>query len=730
MRITSFRLLLPLLLLSCGSSEKAPGTDAGIYDNCDPTGDADGDCIPNGVEGCKEEIQPDTDGDGTPNWFDIDSDGDNVSDRIEAGDCANPKDSDGDGDPDYADTDSDDDGVTDGNEDRDGNGVIGTCTTACTDTDGCNVDDRETCSISLGATEGVCVSIDCANGETNPGSTDTDNDGITDDDEGTFVCNIPSEDNPFGIKQVRYVDSADSALYPNANWRIALEIGALDGAPTINNALSVESVVTFDMTAEVAEVAGFLTTRGARFIKATDEALFLSTQIDTIPGVGPTTLRVSGANAISLDGFDTVLSTIIEVHTNAPTDVTQLRGALLPKLLVRPVADVGIAPSPWMGELDTEFIITFQTTYRAEVAQTLYMGAVVRKSDYDDRMRPTSIFADDMANGTGSTVSGNGESIECEQYYADRPAAADIIWIIDESGSTSADRQRIADNAAAFFLKAVDAGLDFRMGVTDMNDTGPGGQPGIFSSRDAVASTGDRWLLPTEPAEFSAAIGDPSGTDTADGGAEHGLTQGRSAMLRHLPRDSSDPAKVRDDAKLVVIYVTDEKPDEVEDAGILGEGNNEPNATQVAQLIAFLAPYIAEFENENAIAHLISEPLPFVATTCSGGGSEHAFGYYELIQALGGQAGSVCADDLGPVLDAMIDSIIGDASPIALTKVPISASISVARDGLLVFRSRNQGWDFRSSSNSIIFFNMPFDPANPSDVVVSYRRWSEQIPID
>jgi hypothetical protein len=25
---------------------------------------------------------------------------------------------------------------------------------------------------------------------------------------------------------------------------------------------------------------------------------------------------------------------------------------------------------------------------------------------------------------------------------------------------------------------------------------------------------------------------------------------------------------------------------------------------------------------------------------------------------------------------------------------------------------------------------MPFDPANPSDIVVSYRRWADQIPVE
>jgi hypothetical protein len=262
-----------------------------------------------------------------------------------------------------------------------------------------------------------------------------------------------------------------------------------------------------------------------------------------------------------------------------------------------------------------------------------------------------------------------------------------------------------------------------------MNDTGPGGQPGIFASREA-GGTGDRWLLPGDATTFVANINAPSGPDTGDFGSEHGLTQGRAAITRHLPRNNADPQMIREHAKLVVIYVTDEKPDEVEDAGILNEGNNNPNATQQMQIDDLVAPYIADFMTNDAIAHLIAEPLPYASTTCSSGGAEHAFGYYELVQATGGQVGSICQDDLGPTLDSIIDDIIGEASPIVLSKYPISASISVARDNNVVARSRDQGWDYRGSSNSIIFFNMPFDPANPSDIVVSYRRWAEQVPVE
>jgi hypothetical protein len=722
-----------LVAISCGSSDKKNAADAGPFDNCVPSEDSDGDCIPNSVEGCGAETFADSDEDGTPDWLEPDADGDGVPDGVEAGSCDDPRDTDGDGDPDYTDRDSDNDGVSDGNEDRNGDGVVGSCTTVCTGSAQCDEEANETCAIANGQSEGLCIGVGCTEGETNPLNVDTDGDGVTDDDEGTFICNLQDEENPFGIKQIRYVDSTDVALYNTANWRIALELAAQEGTPIINNPLNVESAYIFDMAAAPAEVAGFLTTRGALHPLATDEAIRVNVALDGLSIVNQTTPRVSGANKTSLDGFDTVLSTIIEVETSAPSTVTELRAALLPALLNRSASDVTMPPLGWIGFTDTNFIVTVQTIYREEASQTVFMGAVVRKSDFDDRTRASALFADDMSNGTGISVSGNGEEIECEEYYAELPAAADIIWVIDESGSTSSDRQRIADNADSFFTKAVDAGLDFRMGVTDMRNGGPGGQPGIFSSR-ATSTTGDRWILPDEPTEFSTAVGDPSGPDPADGGSEFGLNQARDSMARHLPRDSSNPAMVREDAKLVVIYVTDEKPDEIESggagAGILNEGNVEPTAAQAALILDFLVPYIAAFDAEDAIAHLISEPLPYSATTCSSGGSEHAFGYYEIIQALGGQAGSICADDLGSILDAMIDSIIGDASPIALSKVPISASIAVSRNNTTIFRSRDEGWDFRSSSNSIIFFNMPFDPANPSDVVVSYRRWADQVPID
>jgi len=86
----------------------APDTDRdGILDAIDGTGDVDGD--------------------GLPNFQDVDSDNDGILDTIEAGpNPDSPVDTDGDGMQDYVDTDSDNDGILDeleGLDDRDNDGV-------------------------------------------------------------------------------------------------------------------------------------------------------------------------------------------------------------------------------------------------------------------------------------------------------------------------------------------------------------------------------------------------------------------------------------------------------------------------------------------------------------------------------------------------------------------------------------------------------------------------------
>lgn len=107
------------LALGCENAPSMP--DAG------PLADSDGDSILD-IHELVESIG-DTDGDGIPDYLDLDSDGDGIPDSVEAGDAdpsTPPRDSDGDGIPDVRDLDSDGNGIPDereGMDDTDGDGI-------------------------------------------------------------------------------------------------------------------------------------------------------------------------------------------------------------------------------------------------------------------------------------------------------------------------------------------------------------------------------------------------------------------------------------------------------------------------------------------------------------------------------------------------------------------------------------------------------------------------------
>jgi len=82
--------------------------------------DSDGDGIPDFREGAN-----DLDGDGAPNYLDLDSDGDCIADAVEAGaDPMAPIDTDADGAFDFLDTDTDNDGLPDTCEDLNCDGML------------------------------------------------------------------------------------------------------------------------------------------------------------------------------------------------------------------------------------------------------------------------------------------------------------------------------------------------------------------------------------------------------------------------------------------------------------------------------------------------------------------------------------------------------------------------------------------------------------------------------
>ena len=765
-------------LFDAGGGESAVFVDGG--DRCaDPNGDADGDGITNGEEGCLSGR--DSDGDGVPDWRDIDSDADGIPDAIEKGvkgACRGknkttwPCDSDDDGVPDYLDIDADGDGVLDENEDANGDGLVGCCLTECGQPKGAQVPDQygvggcilnaEGCGLGQKCVSGLCtppIDFGCSDGETDPRLKDTFNDGRFDNERGTFICRDATEDKPQGRKQVQKRKTSDPKTDPKSgDWHVALEMSAKYNELDITNRKDKEAAGVVDHEDGQELVAGFIISMPATQKGIQEEIAAIKAKLQAKPpgGAGTLTERASGTQGKSHDKYDVIRGTILDLSISGSSDPSTARNELIATMLGRTPAALGNLPKPFETARGSDFVIRFFTLRRFAFAQDggtvilgadgypqedltkpeqrriVVMGAIALRTHYQDPARKTGFLVDDLSGGTALAIYNDKVEDECDVGKITSLPVADIIWVVDESGSMDDNRTDIVNNANNFFSRALASGLDFRMGVTNVvapSSAGPGGDPAVgkFCSIESTDpyhdGGGDRFLLPSEQAIFSACVNNPPGYE---GGTEHGLDNAEQAVKKHLPRAANADDKIREGAKIVIIVATDEAPEELK--GILTYSDYSSTACQLSA--AKQAPVNAALQRYLDLFKGVTEPeaasiFHVIGGVCNNAcGAEQAHGYRELAQQLSGQVGDVCQKDLGNTLQVIIDSIVGEASPVVLEYVPVASSLAVAVDGAEVHRSRIHGFDYRAERNSLAFINVKFDKG--SEVVASYKRWARQ----
>jgi hypothetical protein len=214
-----------------------------------------------------------------------------------------------------------------------------------------------------------------------------------------------------------------------------------------------------------------------------------------------------------------------------------------------------------------------------------------------------------------------------------------------------------------------------------------------------------------------------------------------------VPRTPTEQAtKVREGVKLVVVYVSDEHPQEIESAcsSVARDACNNPgdadypcqDLTGNACVAGVIRPFQDHLAAEEAIAFgIIAEPPSGCATSY-----EVGFGYAEVIAASGGSYGSVCASDPGQTLDDIVSAVAGAASSFQLAGSPIAMTLKVVVTEASapvcdpanpepgrreVLRSQVNGFDYDAVNNTLFFVGAS-RPAAGDTITVSYREWQDQ----
>ncbi|MBK8014932.1 MAG: hypothetical protein IPK13_26745 [Deltaproteobacteria bacterium] len=613
--------------------------------------------------------------------------------------------------------------------------------------------------------------------ETDPNALDSDGDGLSDGDEialGSDPTNPAEPGAGSPLAAAHAAVCADDALKTVRFQRQSSWTWVTEGSGYDYRALSATSpglqVTAATLTSVDDEVAAFIVRMppiAGLAVTPEAQANGVTTRIQTRGrdrGLDAFSIRTTPRVITSHDGFRAAVSGIADVRAQASQNVGSLRQILLS--LSADVSPTSFQNWPaTFGTMDSSFVFTYEVLVRTSPYPTdeiLVVGALARSTVFSDPSHIAAVRLGDLTNGTSLALETRKEGKGCDPFDAGTPGAVDFIWMSDTSGSTDDDRGRVqaASVRVAEALAAND--VDFRMGVVvhSRNDhrLGPG-RGGTL--------VGDGFLTPDRMSLFPNYLGKIEET-----GCEFGLEAMSNAIRNALPRSAPqvvDPRKLRSDATLAVVYISDEFAQEItvsDECGTVKYGGwattywvpsiygcdtnvgeyylssydyapdvcrEPPNTVCVDQIVA---PYIEQITDLDGIAfaQIIqpkATPTSCTEYACSPGayvGNEPGRGYVEVVDATGGTTYSPCNDDPGTALETIVDAVTGISSSYQLKGRPISATLKVgvlraaAGAGVsIVPRSTKSGFDYDPVANAVFFRGATYRPRGGDKVIVSYR---------
>lgn len=278
---------------------------------------------------------------------------------------------------------------------------------------------------------------------------------------------------------------------------------------------------------------------------------------------------------------------------------------------------------------------------------------------------------------------GDYESYITDNFEQDGTSITDILFVIDNSGSMSSNQTNFKNNFDSFIAVFSSAGVDYQIGfiTTDNEDLVNG-------------------------AIVTSASADPVGdvNDIVDSIGVTGSAYERGLYYSYLATQPGADAGIgstflRSDAKLVIIYVSDE-PDY--------SSGNVATADVSSHLVSLKA------SSSMVTAHAVAGDYP--SGCSSNGGASFGSGYYDVVNDLGGTFMSICASDWGAQMDTLARESMALMS-FNLSGTPIEDTIEVFVDGVA-----NTDWIYDSSLNAIIFNAAPTDG---SLIDASYAVWAD-----
>ena len=390
---------------------------------------------------------------------------------------------------------------------------------------------------------------------------------------------------------------------------------------------------------------------------------------------------ISGATVVSSQqaagASDTQLLSL-QLTTNAPMTATGVSNLIL-TLFGTNIQGGTVTALPVVDGESTSstFRIVVQITYSASLPALLGVG-VTTEANY----AAAEGTLGGLLDGTNFGPAGASVSTVTNLFSGAAAPKADFLFVVDNSGSMAGEQAAVAAVASAFFDRMALTSADFKIGVVT-TDSASLRSPGFTSVKT----------------EFTSAVSagtNGSGKESGLHFANQTLSAGGATVQAGYPRSG---------AALSVVILSDEG----DQYACYNGGSTQSGADPCNGGTDFNTSDNLFTQNGIRVYSLIGLNASGQPGTCSGNGTSannanNAWpAYYNVSQASGGAASSICSNDFSAFLNIIASQGVGAASAYQLTKVPISSSIVVMVNGAAVPNSASNGYLYDSVSNSLIF---------------------------
>jgi len=278
-------------------------------------------------------------------------------------------------------------------------------------------------------------------------------------------------------------------------------------------------------------------------------------------------------------------------------------------------------------------------------------------------------------------------------------ANVDVLWVVDNSHPTMIKHQdRIADEMNGFYQGLLANQTDFRIAATTMDVSADGERGNLVGSVPVVTKS-------TPNAVFRLQELLKRGGDGANG--EVGLGAMKRALERQIALGENKNF-LRDDAVLVVVFVTDDKD--------FSNG-------EVADYKKFLDELKGEntSEEQNWVANFIGI-TDINDPNCTTLGDFAVIGedYIELAEGSGGVTESICETDFSSYVDQITLRLKSVLNKFILEDIPLLDSLTVYKNGVLIRQDGTNGWAYETETNTVIL-NGSAKPGPDDSIEIKYE---------